>query len=98
MQFANGVTLSVSVRYAGTEFDGTEAEYAEVMAWDRDGDTIDLSGYTGRIDVSDVLELMRKLEHPDLMKCQDCEADIKDADKTCPHCGEGLSHPWCLLI
>ena len=95
IKFANGVTLSASTRFAQ---DGIQSEYIEVRAWDRHEMDIELPDeYSSRVDVTEYLELAKKLSHPDLMNCQDCEAEISDDDNTCPSCGEGLSHPWLLL-
>lgn len=100
LTFENGVTLSISTRYAFGYADIIKAtEYAEVRAWDAQERDIELPPeYSGRIDVNDFLVLADKLQHPDLLKCQDCESDISPRNETCPTCGEGLSHPWCLLI
>ena len=98
--FENGVTLSVSTRFAfGYDQVRGQADYAEVRAWDPGGIDIELPPeYSGRIDVADYLVLAEKLSHPDLLKCQDCESIIRPNHETCQVCGEGLSHPWLLLI
>ena len=72
LTFENGVTLSVSTRYAfGWGDDSKGQEYAEVRAWDAQEREIELSD--SRINVSEYLALCEKLSHPDILKRQDCE-------------------------